>query len=96
VRLWNIVRTAVGVAVSNLSGAPGRDHRRPAGDRAPLPPTWLPRLLALEVPPRRRAVHRKQVNAPDAAGHGRKVGRTFLRNHAAGIASLDVFVVRTI
>ena len=46
---------AVGMAVSAVPVAPGRDHHRPAGDRASLAPTWFPRLLALEVPPRRRA-----------------------------------------
>src|ERR1700674_2796462 len=42
------------MAVPTVPVAPGRDHHRPAGDRAPLAPTWFPRLLALEVPPRRR------------------------------------------
>src|SRR5271156_4324022 len=44
----------VGMAVSTVSIAPGRDHHRPAGDRDPLAPTRFPRLLALEIPPRRR------------------------------------------
>jgi hypothetical protein len=45
---------AVGMAVSTVPVAPGRDHYHPAGDRDPLAPTRFPRLLALEVPPRRR------------------------------------------
>src|SRR5258708_10423463 len=42
------------MAVSTVPVAPGRDHHRAAGDRDPLAPTRFPRLLALEVPPRRR------------------------------------------
>ena len=49
---------ALGMAVSTLPVAHGRDHHRPPGDRAPLVPTRFPRLLALEVLPRRRASKR--------------------------------------
>jgi hypothetical protein len=45
---------AVGVAVSTVPVAPGRDPHSSAGDRDPLAPTQLPRLLAVEVPSRRR------------------------------------------
>src|ERR1700680_1535335 len=45
---------AAGMAVSTVPVAPGRDHRRAAGDSDPLAPMRFPRLLALEVPPRRR------------------------------------------
>jgi transposase InsO family protein len=124
----------IGMAVSTLPVAPGRDHHRPAGDLAPLAPTWFPRLLALEVPPGRRSPadrlrdasadpadepREPAVGAPRIHGEllmlgievaestvGRYVVRrrrppsqgwkAFLRNHAAGIASLDLFVVRTI
>ena len=44
---------AVGVAVSTVPVAPGRDHHRPARNRDPLAPTRFPCLFALEVPPRR-------------------------------------------
>jgi hypothetical protein len=44
---------AVGVAVSTVPVATRRNQHRPAGDRHPLAPTRFPRLLALEVPPRR-------------------------------------------
>ena len=45
---------ADGVALSTVPVASGRDHHRTAGDRDPLAPTRVPRLLALEVPPCRR------------------------------------------
>ena len=64
---------AVGMAVSAVPVAPGRDHHRPAGDRASLAPTWFPRLLALEIPK-----SLKQLSAgiwSGVAGHRRKVGR---------------------
>src|ERR1700758_5176369 len=122
------------MAVSAVPVASGRDHHRPAGDRDPLAPTRFPRLLALEVPPRRRpSTDRFRDACADPADEPREpaVGRTadprriamlgievaqstvgrymvrrrrppsqgwktLLRNHAAGIASLDLFVVRTI
>jgi hypothetical protein len=64
---------AVGMAVSAVPVAPGRDHHRPPGDRASLAPTWFPRLLALEIPK-----SLKQLSAgiwSGIAGHRRKVGR---------------------
>jgi len=125
---------AIGMVVSTVPVAPGCDHHRSAGDRDPLAPTRFPRLLALEVPPRRgrprmdceiRALIRRISRENPLWGapriHGEllmlgielaesTVGRymvrrrrppsqgwkTFLRNHAAGMASLDLFVVRTI
>jgi hypothetical protein len=45
---------AVGMVVSTVPVTPRRDHHRPAGDRDPLASTWVPCLLALEVPPCRR------------------------------------------
>ena len=41
----------VGVALPTVPITSGRDPHRSAGDRDPLAPTLLPRLLALEVPP---------------------------------------------
>src|SRR6185437_10683511 len=70
---------AVGMAVSSLPVAPGRDHHRPAGDRAPLAPTRFPRLLALEVPPDRRpSEDRFRYSSVDPADEPREpaVGRT--------------------
>src|SRR5437870_2636162 len=65
VRLWEHRSLAVGMAVSAVPVAPGRDHHRPAGDRASLAPTWFPRLLALEIPPRRTTRGAGQCNHPD-------------------------------
>src|SRR5258707_6315581 len=70
---------AVGMAVSTVPVAPGRDHHRPAGDRDPLAPTRFPRLLALEVPPRwRPSTDRLGDAGTDPADEQREpaVGRT--------------------
>jgi transposase InsO family protein len=121
------------MVVSTVPVAAGRDHR-PAGDLDSLEPTRFPRLLALEVPPRRRpssdcrrdsgadpAYEPREPTVRRTADHAEllmlgievaestvsrymvrrhrppsQVWKTFLRNHAAGIASLDLFVVRTI
>src|SRR6202011_2377508 len=67
------------MAVSTLPVAPGRDHHRSAGDRDPLAPTWFPRLLALEIPPRRRpSKDRLRDASADPADEPREpaVGRT--------------------
>ena len=45
---------AVGLALSTVPVVAGRDHDRAAGDCDPLAPARIPRLLALEVPLRRR------------------------------------------
>ena len=124
---------SVRMVVSTVPVAAGRDHR-PAGDLDSLEPTRFPRLLALEVPPRRRpssdcrrdsgadpAYEPREPTVRRTADHAEllmlgievaestvsrymvrrhrppsQVWKTFLRNHAAGIASLDLFVVRTI
>jgi hypothetical protein len=44
---------------------------------------------------RRRRINCRKVHAQEAATAFPRLG-TFLRNHAAGIASIDLFVVRTI
>jgi hypothetical protein len=54
VRLCNIDRLLLVWLYRLYPVAPGRDHYHPAGDRDPLAPTRFPRLLALEVAPRRR------------------------------------------
>jgi hypothetical protein len=70
---------AVGMAVSTLPVAPGRDPHRPAGDGAALAPMRFPRILALEVPSRRRpSTDRFRYSSVDPADEPRKpaVGRT--------------------
>jgi hypothetical protein len=54
VRLWNIDRLLLVSLYRLYPSLFGRDHHCPAGDRDPLAPMRFPRLLALEVPPRRR------------------------------------------
>lgn len=52
-RLLNIDRLLL--AVSSVPVTPGRDHNRPAGNRDTVAPRRFPRLLAVEVPSRRRS-----------------------------------------
>ena len=78
VRLRNIDRLLL-MAVSTVPVAPGRDHHRPTGDRTPLAPMGFPRILALEVPPRRRpSTDQFRYSSADPADKPREpaVGRT--------------------
>jgi hypothetical protein len=58
---------AAGMAVSTVPVAYGRDHHRSARHRDPLAPTRFPRLLALEVPPRRPSTDRFRDSSADPA-----------------------------
>ena len=53
VRLWNIDRLLMVWLYRLYPSLLDADHHRPAGDRDPLAPTRVPRLLALEVSPHR-------------------------------------------
>src|SRR5579859_7277141 len=67
------------MVVPTVPVAAGLDRHRPAGDRDPLAPTRLPRLLALEVPPPRRpSANRLRDSSADSAHEPREptVGRT--------------------
>src|SRR6516164_8629689 len=55
---------------------------------------WFPSLLALEIPTARWPAKDTGGHSPAHSRHERR--ETFLRNHAGGIASMDLFVVPTI
>jgi hypothetical protein len=79
VRLWNIDRLLLVWLYRLYPSLLDEHHRRPARDRNPLAPTRFPRLLAVEVPPRRRpSTDRFRVACADPADEPREpaVGRT--------------------